>query len=604
MTQVPAPESGEPAPRRGVPLTAVVLLVALVPFAVHAVAVLRGFFWQDDFIITYRAAQAGPLDLDYLFQAYNGEHLAPGMFLLAWLVTALAPLSFTAAMLPVLAMQAASCWLFWRLLVDCFGRRWALVPAFAVFTCSPLILLPTLWWAYAVQLIPLLLTMIGALGAHVRYLRDGRRRHAVYALLWTLAGLAFYEKAVLFPALLLAVTVLLTPGGTGLGTALRRYPPVWLAHAALLAGYAGLYVSSTTTAGSAGAQRAGFGDLARGMFVDTFLPGLFGGPLVGSGGGVSWAPPPVGVRIAVLVVAAAIVVAGLVRGRGRAGMAWLMLAAYLAVDLVLLAVTRLSLVGLIVGTDPRYVADAVPVAALFGTFAFLTPREIGAPDPEPEPALTAQRIRRPAALAVAGLTIAFMISATVSHLRLAAVAPTGAARDYVATARAELAGNPDMVIYDGPVPNRVLLDLFVADARPSRVLGLLPGPPRFDQPAETMHLLDENGRPHPIKRVENGAPGIPGTQKDCGHLVSEAPTAVRLTGAVFGRFVARLEYYTADSGEGWVSVADMVVRVEFERGVHVLHVPVEGLFDTVTLRRAIGVAPVCVVKLEVGVPRA
>src|SRR4051812_4051153 len=61
------------------PLRAVVVLVALVPFVVHAIAALQGYFWQDDFVITYRAAQANPFDPGYLFQAYNGEHLAPGM---------------------------------------------------------------------------------------------------------------------------------------------------------------------------------------------------------------------------------------------------------------------------------------------------------------------------------------------------------------------------------------------------------------------------------------------------------------------------------------------------------------------------------------------
>src|SRR5438067_5097496 len=121
--------SSKPLPAPGqttlipTPLRAVALLIGAVPFALHAWLTRAGYFWQDDFVITYHAAGANPLDLGYLFHAHNGEHLAPGWFVLAWLVTAIAPLSHLVATLPVLIIQGGATILFWRLLVRCFGER-------------------------------------------------------------------------------------------------------------------------------------------------------------------------------------------------------------------------------------------------------------------------------------------------------------------------------------------------------------------------------------------------------------------------------------------------------------------------------------------------
>jgi hypothetical protein len=578
------------SPTRRTP-SALALLIGAVPFALHAWSALHGYFWQDDFIITYRAARANPVDLGYLFQAYNNEHVAPGMFLLAWLITAIAPLSYPVAVLPLLAMQALAMLLFWRLLVGCFGTRPGILPPFAVFAAAPLILLPTLWWAYAVQLIPLLLAMTGALNAHVRHLRGGERRHAVYALLWTVGGLAFYEKAALIPLLLVAVTVLLVPNGERIWPALRRHAGVWFAHAVLLAGYAALYLTVTSTkVGGPEAANGAAAELARRLILDTFLPGIFGGPLGGPGGGVSWTAPALAARILVAVLALAILAGGVAVGRRRAGLAWLLLAGYLAVDVTLLALTRLPAAG----TDPRYVADAVPVAALFAAFAFLGPRREGADEP--------QRAPNRAAVAVAVLTVAFMISATVSYLRLASTPDTDPARGYVATAAAALSRDRDIVVYDGAVPGNIMISWFIGDARPSRVIGLLPDAPRFNEPGERIYLLDQNGQPRRIERLANAVTGAPGSVKDCGYPVSDRPTAVRLSAGVFGDRLVRLEYYTADDGEGWVEVADQVIKVDFRRGAHVLYVPVSGLFDSVRLRRSTPVGAVCVTNVQVGEP--
>jgi hypothetical protein len=550
------------------------LVVAGAPFLVHAWVALHGYFGQDDFVITYRAAHADPLDFSYLFQDYSG-HLQPGTFLLAWVETTVAPLNFAVAVVPLLVMHAVALLLFWRVLVHCFGARWALLAPFAVFAGSPLVLFPTLWWAYGMQLLPVLVAMAAALLAHLRHLDTGHTRFAVHAILWTVGGMLFYEKAALFVGVLFGVTVL---RGSTIGEAVVRHRYVWLAHLALLAAYAALYfgLTASQTDGDPVAA-AEVAEFAYRSIVDTFLPGLVGGPLAAPGGGATWATPPLAVRVVAVVVAVALVVL-------RRGKAWLLLAGYLLVDLALVAVTRLALVGPTIGADPRYLADAVPVAVLCASFAVLRP------DREP---------RRWAVVAVALVVVAGSVA---SFLRLAPALQYREARDYVATARAAFVEQPDIVLYDTGVPRTVMLDWFIADAYTSRVVGTMPDAPKFDRPTETLYTLDGNGRPRPIIELTDSVRGEAGPDPDCGHLVDTEPVRIPLTGASFGRRVLRVGYFTADTGDGTITVGDTRVPVSFEEGLHVLNVVVTGTYGTVEVARNLNLAPLCVTDVEIGLP--
>ncbi|HEX2416847.1 MAG TPA: hypothetical protein VHJ83_01810, partial [Micromonosporaceae bacterium] len=105
-------------PGRTYPMIIVAVSLATVMTIWHAVVMLRGYFWQDDFLYVYRAATM-PL-FEYLGQDYNG-HFMPGQFLLAWMVTRWAPLNWEIAVLPLIAVQILGYVLFWRLLVRMFG---------------------------------------------------------------------------------------------------------------------------------------------------------------------------------------------------------------------------------------------------------------------------------------------------------------------------------------------------------------------------------------------------------------------------------------------------------------------------------------------------
>ncbi|HYQ63207.1 hypothetical protein [Actinophytocola sp.] len=561
----------DPAPPH---LRLAAFLVAAVPVLVHASVALRGFYGQDDFIMTYRAAHADLLDPAFLFQDHNG-HLVPGTYLLAWLETAIAPLNFTVAILPVLAFHAVMLWLFWLVLTRLFGPRWSVLPFFAALTASPLVLFPTIWWAYGMQLLPILVGMAAALLAHLRYLDTGATRYAVQAVAWTGFGLLFNEKAVLITAVLFAVTVL---RGDSFGEAIVRHWRVWAANVALLAGFAVL--STALTASQTTGKPVSAPDLAEYAFravVDTFLPGILGGPFAAPGNGATWATPPLAVRIVAVVLAVAIIVGS------KKVLPWLFLAAYVAVGLALVAVTRLADVGPAIGADPRYLADAVPVAVIFAAFAY-----------------QGRRDRRWPIVAVASLLV---VGGTVSFVRVAPPLQFRDARDYVATARAALADQPGIVLYDTTVPGSIIIDWFIYDDFTSRVVGLAPEKPRFDRPAETLYQLDATGRPQPITTLTDSVRGERGPVADCGHLVEGAPVRIPLTGAFFGRRVLKLGYYTGDAGYAVVATGDTRETVRLREGLHVLYIPVTGTQSHVDVSWSADRQPLCVTDVEIGTPR-
>jgi hypothetical protein len=567
-------------------LTAAAVVIGAIPLLIQTVLAMQGYFAQDDFLITFRAAHSSPVSPAFLFQDYNG-HISPGMFLYAWLVTAVAPLNFPVAMVPLLLMRVATVVLFWRLLVRVFGRRWALLVPLAVLSGCVVVLLPTLWWAYAIELVPCQLALVCALHALVSYLRGGGAKPATLTVVWVVVGLAFYEKALLFAVVLVAATALLTPGRLPLLTALRAHWRLWLAHAAVGAAFLILHSAvSTTTVHAGTVEHGAVLDLTRRVVVDTFLVGVFGGP---------WRPvnsvgvtPSSAILVAVSLATVVIVVAGLLVRRARAGLAWTMLAGYLLLDVAMVALVRLGQIGPLIGADPRYTADAILVGALLGAFAFLRPDDAPAPSKWERSLAT-------------GLAVLVLATSTVTLLRLSPEMRFTEARSYVDTASAAVAADPDLVVYDANVPDDIMIGWFGDDGRASRVLGLLPHPPRFDGQSEHLQLLDANGKPHPVTTLQYAVPAAAkGPAKDCGWPITATPTAIQLQSPVVNRRVVMLDYYTAGRSEGLLVTGTTRTKVQFHEGLHRLYVVVDAEYDRIELS-GLG-TPVCLAGLLVGIP--
>jgi hypothetical protein len=587
-------------PRRAYPMIFIAVLLSAVVTIWHAVVMLRGYFWQDDFLYVYRAATT-PL-FEYLFQGYNG-HLMPGQFLLVWLVTGWAPLNWVTAVLPLVALQVLGYVLFWRLLIRLFGHRLEILLPFSVFVASPLVFVASSWWAYALQVVPFQAALAGALHAHVGYLRTGERRQAVTGLLWTIGGLLFWEKALLVVPVLFAVTVVFMKDGLvfRLAAAVGRYRRLWLGYAVAVAIYVAVYLRATSTGeglSSAGGDNGGdILTLADRMLLDTFLPGILGVPWLALRSDLPplRGVPPDAVVLGAGLLAVLIGVVGLWVGRTRALVAWGLLVGYLACEVALVAAFRLDFIGPIIGEDVRYIADAVPVAVLCAALAFLPP--ITSANPSPQPEVTRSTV------ATLGFGTVLTVAALVTIATVTPQLGPDAGREYVRTASKALRAEPDTVLYDAPVPEDLMIPAFGRDAWTSTVVVPLGLDVAFDKPTGDLRMLDETGAPRDVVLKDTFA-APPGPVPNCGYQANQFNADIAFGAEPpAGRQVVRLGYFTNRTAAGTVTVGNQRVRVIFQSGLHYLYLTVPRPSQVLSIDLAPNDTTLCVTDAVIGTPR-
>ncbi|PZF93948.1 hypothetical protein C1I99_19940, partial [Micromonospora deserti] len=352
---------------RADPVRAVGIAMLVVSVVWRAQLASRGHLAVDDWVLIARAAESD-LTPDYLLGLYN-NHFMPAALLITWLVTRGAGLAYWPYVLLLATAQAVLAVAFFRLIRTLVRPGWALLVPLAVFLFSPLTLEATTWWAVGVNMLPMQLAMVLAVGAQVRLVRTGRRRHLVTLALAVLFGLLFFEKALLVVPLVFLLTACLFVGGPPVRAVLdtiRRYWPSWAVLTAISLAFLGLYLSRAESSLRRPDSLAEVFSFLWQLLGSTVVPGLLGGPWrwLPAGDGAPVTAPPELARWLAWAVFLTLVVAT-VRLRRPAGRAWVLLGAYLALVTALLAATRLgSIYSDVAGAVPRYVSDVVVVAAL------------------------------------------------------------------------------------------------------------------------------------------------------------------------------------------------------------------------------------------------
>lgn len=585
----------------------VMLAAVTVQSLVVAWASFRGYFFTDDLVFMGRGARSPWLDPEYLFQPWGG-HLMPAAFAVAQVSAKLSEYDYGFVAAGLALGQALVVWLLYRVLTGLFGFRWRLLLPLGMVLLSIPLLQATTWWAAALNMLPFLATLLLAVWAFTARLTGGPPWLTATAFGATLAGLAFFEKAVLVPPLLFLLAVTLSPVRNPLRAAwsvARDHARLWGGFVVTYAVWAWVYLHNDT---SEAVSRFNLTDLAeriRSGVAGVFPTSLFGGPWdwqgpshVAPGYDVANTADWATLAAAVAVAAAAVWVAS----HGvRARRAMLTALLYLLAVGVLLNIGRQAVV-ISYGGLPRYYADAVVVFAVLTAFGTARLRHDPWPETLREPSST--RLASPAGvIALVVVADLWLVSAVWSASGLVRHLGSDESRVYLSNAvRGLKALGPGHDVLNLQVPADVLWPI----ARPYNDYAWFFAPvhdgPRHPRVSDELIVIDPLGTPVPAYVA--GPDSRRGPDAGCGYRLGAGATRVPLVARIVPwSHTVRVQYMASATTTSSVRIGDGdPVPVVLEAGLHNLFLQADGGGPTVEIG---GISPgvsVCVDRVVVGVP--
>ncbi len=577
------------------------------------------FYRQDFFNLDF--AIRSPFSWHYLTYVGTG-HLMIGQRAIMWVLARISLYNWGLASVVSLAFVAAAGLAAFAVLRTLFGERPAILVPLAVYLLTPLGVADLGWLTVALESVPLQLALFMALNSHIHYVRTGGRRHLAAAAGWVVVGLLAFEKGLVVPVLLFAVTSgFLVGGGSWLGGARRAlvlFWKAWLLYAAVLIGY-GLVLASalrTSTSQPLVPSASAVITFSWGLLKDALLPGAVGGPWSWwalPGHSYALAAPPAALTWLALVIAVTVVVASTMRRR-VSGRAWATFAAWIVLaDMVPIAIGRLNWYPALLSLDTRYVADAVAVLAICVGLAFLPVVDGQAVVTGPararvgRPARAAAHFDRARAehswrYAASGLLAVIVVGSIWSASAYQSVTSGQPAASYIAhaTAASELAPRGSLVL-DAAVPDPVRDSAYGTRA----VIGpIQPGKLHWiEHPSGTidgLRMFGPDGRLYPAW-VYGASTGRPPAPHACwpdrhGQIVLRFwHTTPYLTS------VLRIGYIWAPPTPGVVIVVygTMAQELTVRHGLHTAYLPVSGAASSITVTGLRG-SKMCVGDAEAG----
>lgn len=599
-------------------LGAVALIVAQLAWKAQFLSHL--YFRQDDF---HDLDLAVGHQFTWSYLTYIGSgHLIVGLRVIAWVLVRISstPYNWAAASVVSLAFVAAAAAAAYRLLRDLFGDRPVILVLLAMYLLTPLTLPDLGIWSSAMESVPLQLSTFLAISAHVRYVRSGRTRHLAAAGLWIVVGMAFFEKGLVLPALLFAITAAyLTDRRTVVAGALRafrRYWRAWLLYAVLAAVYLAILLVSLRTS----ASRPGVPLSARGVATfssellrDTFLPGAIGGPwkwFPVPGNSFSFAAPSPG--LVVLSAAVAVAVIGIsIAMRPTAWRAWAILAGWLiTADMAPVVIGRLDLISpSVLGLETRYVADATPILIVCLGLAFL-PLAGVAGSGRVHVSRRRQLVRPETARSALAAMVGLFVFGSIWSVQAYENDTNGTqARSYIVNAGMALRQVPKgTLVVQRPLPQNILVGTFGAYAYTSKVIGAmergkLAGKVRWiREPRGTvgnLWVFGPDGRLYQARVL--GATARPAAGRHCfaqrqGTVRARfaAPSSAFSGTLRFGYFL-----YAPHPATVYVTYRGTEQPIRLKPGLHAGYLPVTGKASRVIIRDIDG-GRLCIGDVEAG----
>ena len=591
------------------PVRTGLLLVLVVTLSIRFTIIRDSFFNIDDYVLTTKAVEN--LGWGYLTEIYTG-HLFPFSLAVMWLLAHLAPWNWGATALLLILGELVVAVLVWRLLTELFGRRLLVLAPFAVYCLSPLTAPTFTWLSPALAALALMAALAGALRHHARYLRLGKRRDVVMAILWVLFGMASYEKILIYFPFVVVLTLVLSPGTIirprPLLALVRRTWLIWIFYLATAVAYVFVYLARSGvrdgTALMALPSVGQFWDFVSISVLRTFVPGVFGGPWAWLPQGLVDSPPAFEWLCWVLAL---VVVGGTLMLRHRIGRAWASLGVYLLCSLALVAVGRLQYYGSATGLTTRYLVDAVlPLTVVIGICLMPLRGEAGAW--LPLASSIAARLTRPARVGIGSAASLIVVALAFHSLNgFAMVATANPYGAFVINSQESLAKLPaNAQVYDQPLPVSVVGPLFGEYNLTSRFLAPVATAKRRHEmytlkSYTNPYFLTEDGHfvPMTVAGMKSPAP-LPGL---CGWTSDTGQIAVPLTEPAYAwTWTVRVGYLAGLDTQATVVLGQDRQDVQLHKGLGEVFLPMVGGGDEVRLEGLNPDANVCVGDVQVGHP--
>ena len=582
---------------------AAAVLVAL-QLLIRGVLAFRGYFYWDDLILVGRAGSHSLLSPSFLFDDHDG-HVMPGAFLIAGVLTRVAPLVWTGPAISLVVLQLLASLALLRALSVILGwRPVLLIPlTFALFT--PLAVPGFAWWAAALNSLPMLAALAWVCADAVLLIRTGNRRYSVTGVLAYFGGLLFFEKAAVIPFVAFAVAALLwhvQGDRAALRTVWRAGIWLWAALLALTAGWVVLYLAVVNQ------RRWSFDlsmtwDLLWRSITHGIVPGLAGGPWHWDRWAPAspWATPgPLVMALGWLVLVGALAVS-LLR-KQRLGLVWLTAAGYAVACQVPIYLMRSSKqTALELAQTLRYLPDFVVVLAMLIAVGFCAPNR-----PAPlSRRLDVSRQRAVVTIGSAGLAVLFVASSLYSTATFLTSWRDNPAQPYLQNARAGLAAahaDSNAPLLDQEVDPLVLQRVAYPENLASHMFALLRDRPEFAMATTQLRMLDSsarliNARVTWIRTI------APGPMPKCGYLVQpDKPARLTLDGPLLpADWTVELNYLANSDGSMTLSLTQGPdVKVPVHPGLNRVYARLPGAGDVITVRANTTALSLCIASGPVG----
>ena len=577
-----------PALTRRWPRETWVLVGALALIVVHltyrAWATYGGWLHIDDFNFISRMFHDG-LSPSVAARSYYG-HVMPAAMYLSWLNQAVAPWNFLLPATEMVVLQGLCDLGMLYLLRTMFGLRPGILPPLAIFLASVISLEASIWWAAAVNLLPLQIGLFFGLAAHVVYLRTGQLRHAVAANIWIVVGIAFNEKTALVYGVLGIVTLCYFATGrtpvARLRSAVRGRVRALALYVATGAAYVAVYLLvGRDFRASAPVSYPVLGTLDK-MVREAYLPALLGGPLRW------WRVPEqpfsfaqAGDALSYLSLALVLVLLWEIRKHRRRSLRGLWVPGYfLLIDVALVLLTRASVSGPLVGLDYRFQGELAAATAI--GLACMTMPIIGATESS-ERRTPSEFLDHPRRIALATAAVTALAACSTWTYMSYWHDDVRGEQWFDALVPQLRSSTTPIPVVDAIVPYFVTNGVRYPENLQSRVLAGETVLAYTRVATDRLSMIDDQGRivpvaVPPVRQARTGPDG------KCGWKVQSGSLTIPLTGPVaYGGWWVRIGYLGSADSAVRVSAGSVTRDTTVRAGVHALYFEGGPQFRSITI---------------------